>query len=49
VSIVCFSFVKEGGQSFTFLLSEGLKVSRWELRHLTGLPGGGGVNGLVIL
>jgi hypothetical protein len=52
--LLCFSFVMEFlievvGQSFTFLLSAGMKGSRWELRHLTGSPGGGGVKGPVIL
>ena len=31
---------------FLFLLSAGTKGSRWELRHLTGSPGGGGNTGL---
>jgi len=31
---------------FLFLLSAGTKGSRWELRHLTGSPGGGGDKGL---
>jgi len=31
---------------FLFLLSAGTKGSRWELRHLTGSPGGGGNKGL---
>jgi len=30
-------------QSFCLLLSEGTMGSRWELRHLAGSPGGGGV------
>jgi hypothetical protein len=41
VSLSFISFVLV--QSLAFPLSKGTMGSRWELRHLTGLPGGGGV------
>jgi len=41
VSLLLISFVLV--QSLVFPLSKGTMGSRWELCHLTGLPGGGGV------
>ncbi|KAF8542989.1 hypothetical protein BDD12DRAFT_802449 [Trichophaea hybrida] len=38
-----------GKASFRRNSHSGMKGSRWELRHLTGSPGGGGVKGPVIL
>jgi hypothetical protein len=41
--VSCFICLFCSHQSFCFLLSEGTMGSRWELHHLAGLPGGGGV------